>query len=452
MEARQGSSRIVGNWGAQQVGNRSDRESTMSNRNANGSATSALGRAMVVVFLLPLGAGCDSTNVVQTTNVARGGSRSAGGASTDEGGQAPVGGSATAGGASGTECPAGSELCACYGNNTCNEGLVCASHICVNIAAGGAGGAGGEPAQGGSVAGGSPATGGLSSAGGSPGNGGTNATGGVAPKGGSTGLGGAPTGGTASGVGGTTAKGGTSSGLGGAATGGGTSTSAAGTTSKLPATCQTVDAGLTLYDGTPEDGACTSSLNLPRIGYWYSFNDGTGTQTPANGAAHNGVLGGRGGSADCAMHNTGSGFTDWGGSFGFDFNPAQTGKCIYDASGYAGIRLYLKGATTGTVGSGSKAKDNSVRVNIGTPATVATTEGGSCTGTKCNDHFGEWCTVTSSYAVCNLDFATISQAGWGTAATFDRSKLLQFFVQAVKDKNATSDNWDIWLDDVQFYQ
>lgn len=151
------------------------------------------------------------------------------------------------------------------------------------------------------------------------------------------------------------------------------------------------------------------------------------------------------------MHNSGSGFTDWGGAVGFDFNPAQTGKCEYDASAYAGIRVYLKGATTGTVGASSKPKENSVRVNIGIPATVATADGGTCT-TKCSDHFGEWCTVTSSYAVCNLDFTTISQVGRGTAAIFDKSRLLQFFIQAVKDNNATSDDWDIWIDDVQFYQ
>jgi hypothetical protein len=417
----------------------------MNKRNANGPATLALSSTLLLLLFLPLGAGCDASNIVQTTSLAGRTSKTLGGASSvAAGGDAPVGGFDTAGGTSGGICPAGSELCACYGNNTCNEGLVCASHICVNIAAGGAGGAGGNAAQGGSVSGGSPATGGLFSAGGSPGNGGTNATGGVASKGGASGIGGSPTGGTSP-------RGGTSSGLGGAATGGITSTSAAGTTSNLPATCQTVDAGLLIYDGTPVDSACTNALNPPRNGSWYAFNDGTGTEVPAKGATVNGTLGGRGGSADCAIHTTGSGFTDWGGAVGFDFNAAQTGRCNLDGSSYAGIRLYLKGSATGSLGPGLHATANTVRINLPTPGTVPTVDGGTCTGSSCNDHFGEWCTVASSYAVCNVDFAVVAQQGWGTPSTFDKSKIFQFFVSINRDDGATKLSWDIWIDEIQFY-
>jgi hypothetical protein len=58
-------------------------------------------------------------------------------------------------------CPAGSETCACYGNQTCNPGLVCFSELCVNPATGngGAGGAagtigvGGASGSGGTIAG-----------------------------------------------------------------------------------------------------------------------------------------------------------------------------------------------------------------------------------------------------------------------------------------------------------
>jgi alpha-tubulin suppressor-like RCC1 family protein len=49
-------------------------------------------------------------------------------------------GDAATGGA--RECPAGTETCHCYGNSTCNAGLVCASNLCVALGSGGAGGAG----------------------------------------------------------------------------------------------------------------------------------------------------------------------------------------------------------------------------------------------------------------------------------------------------------------------
>jgi len=39
-------------------------------------------------------------------------------------------------------CPVGSETCPCYPNDTCNTGLTCASHLCVNLGAGGSADAG----------------------------------------------------------------------------------------------------------------------------------------------------------------------------------------------------------------------------------------------------------------------------------------------------------------------
>jgi hypothetical protein len=84
-------------------------------------------------------------------------------------------------------CPMGAETCACYGNGTCNTGLVCFSELCVNPAtgnggAGGSLGVGGASGSGGTI----PGTGGTS-----PGTGGaTVGTGGTTPAGGSTGSGG----------------------------------------------------------------------------------------------------------------------------------------------------------------------------------------------------------------------------------------------------------------------
>ena len=59
---------------------------------------------------------------------------------------------------------AGAETCACYDNNTCNNGLSCLSKICVSTSPGGAGAGGGV--AGGAGAGGTPGLGGVTSVGG----------------------------------------------------------------------------------------------------------------------------------------------------------------------------------------------------------------------------------------------------------------------------------------------
>jgi len=43
------------------------------------------------------------------------------------------------GGKSGSACPVGAETCACYGNGTCDAGLICASGLCVREGGGGGG-------------------------------------------------------------------------------------------------------------------------------------------------------------------------------------------------------------------------------------------------------------------------------------------------------------------------
>jgi hypothetical protein len=96
-------------------------------------------------------------------------------------GTAGIAGSSTSGGTTsiggaGTACPVGDEGCTCYGNDTCNSGLTCASHLCVNLA-----GTGGTATGG--VATGGRATGGVATGG--------RATGGVA-TGGAVSTGGGP--------------------------------------------------------------------------------------------------------------------------------------------------------------------------------------------------------------------------------------------------------------------
>ncbi len=178
----------------------------------------------------------------------------------------PTATNSSAGGSSST-CESGSLRCACYGNNTCDQGLQCMSSVCVAIPNGGGTSAGGTSAMatssiGGSTnAGGTATTGGAANLGGS-GLGGTGtasggtATGGTPAAGGTTGTGGSVFAGGASATGGGSAAGG-----GFARTGGTSSTGGAGVAGGLAVTGGTsstggagVAGGLAVTGGTSSTG------------------------------------------------------------------------------------------------------------------------------------------------------------------------------------------------------
>ena len=97
----------------------------------------------------------------------------------------------SSGGAGGEDCPDGTETCPCYGNDTCNPGLTCASGLCVDLGTGGGPGAGGGAiGNGGSPTGGAPGAGGEDLAGGAPGSGGAQAAGAAGQGGVTPGIGG----------------------------------------------------------------------------------------------------------------------------------------------------------------------------------------------------------------------------------------------------------------------
>ncbi len=137
------------------------------------------------------GEGAGGAAGVLSTNDGVGGS--AGGTASPVGGTAGTGDRGTGGdpetGTGGADCPDGTERCSCYGNGTCNAGLVCASDLCVDLGTGGGAGAGGAPIG----TGGGAGVGGLTiGTGGGAGVGGAGA-GGAPASGGSAGTGGACT-------------------------------------------------------------------------------------------------------------------------------------------------------------------------------------------------------------------------------------------------------------------
>ena len=138
-----------------------------------GRRSTALG---IVAAACVIAAACGGSGVTSTSTPGVGGSAGshAGGSI---GGSTAADGGHDSGGARGEDCPAGTETCPCYGNDTCNAGLTCASGLCVDLGTGGAPGAGGSAAggaigSGGGPTGGAPGAGGSES-GGAPGSGGT---------------------------------------------------------------------------------------------------------------------------------------------------------------------------------------------------------------------------------------------------------------------------------------
>ncbi len=163
------------------------------------------------------GLGLSGSTATNTVGNLVGGSNGTGGSNSPDssGGTTaatPGSGSGGVNAATSTECPAGSETCNCYGNGTCNAGLVCASQLCVNLTGllggstggtygNGIGGAigsnGGTRANatgtggfksgnstGGAGLGGNSTMGGYKAAGGAPATGGNRSTGGASATGG----------------------------------------------------------------------------------------------------------------------------------------------------------------------------------------------------------------------------------------------------------------------------
>lgn len=165
-----------------------------------------------------------------------------------------------------------------------------------------------------------------------------------------------------------------------------------------------------------EDGNNVITATGSRVGYWYTYNDGTATQVPAPGVLFAPAAGGPTTSPKFAATTSGPAFTTYGAGMGFDFNNVMMKPCPYDGTAYKGITFYAK--SNGTAGLAIKAM-------VKTAATTASTSGGSCAA-KCDDHFALKSTLTTSWAQYTITFdsATFVQEGFGTPTTFDKTKLL----------------------------
>ncbi|HTA90380.1 MAG TPA: carbohydrate binding domain-containing protein [Polyangiaceae bacterium] len=218
----------------------------------------------------------------------------------------------------------------------------------------------------------------------------------------------------------------------------------AGGSTPAPGTC--VMAAGTIADlpiDDLEDGDNTIEAIGNRVGYWFTYNDGSGTQTPA--ADKTGLIpfkptaGGAPQSPLFSAETNGTAFTTYVG-MGFNFNNTAMKACVYNASAYSGITFWAKG-------------NISLKAQITIPATTATTEdSGSCsTPMMCDDHFTLTPTPAltatwTQYKITFADAASWAQAGWGVKTTFDKSSLINMQFQA-----PTAVAFDYSIDDIRFF-
>jgi len=165
-----------------------------------------------------------------------------------------------------------------------------------------------------------------------------------------------------------------------------------------------------------EDNDHIISPNEGRLGYWYEYGDSDGTQMTAPLDGVDGVGG--------VLTSEGSGFTEYVG-FGVDLNNdnANQEPCEYDASAHTGIQFDITSNTD-------------VLFQVALPTTVGD-----------SDHYGISVPASAAGTTFKAAFADLAQGGWGDAATWDASAILQLQWQ-IADPTAA---FNITLDNVSFY-
>jgi hypothetical protein len=171
------------------------------------------------------------------------------------------------------------------------------------------------------------------------------------------------------------------------------------------------------------DGTKPMVMNLDPGGGWFCFHDPTpsGVMTPATIEAFPAALAGG------VIHSTGSGFIDWGGGIGFNFQGAGALTPI-DASDWGGITFRAWGTSA-------------MHVGLATMATMP--EFNKCK--KCYDHYAVDIYLTPEPRTYTFTWADLRPGGWGTKVPLDP--------KAIVGLNFTSKGgvpWDFTLDDLKF--
>ena len=179
----------------------------------------------------------------------------------------------------------------------------------------------------------------------------------------------------------------------------------AGEMAALPDVCLSVARGQVASIDDFEDGDSLAYPETGREGFWYTVHDTTAGSVmpdtnflPAPGGA-NGT--GR------AAHVQASGYSDWGALFEVGLTYLSEGvHCPYNASGFAGLRFYLRGSGV-------------IRVALVTPPNQTKEYGGKCdpsAGMVCYDTHTTALTLTDAWRLYELPWSVFKQRGFGAPA------------------------------------
>ncbi|WP_437924147.1 hypothetical protein WMF37_34595 [Sorangium sp. So ce291] len=202
-----------------------------------------------------------------------------------------------------------------------------------------------------------------------------------------------------------------------------------------------------------EDGDGAIGEAGGRAGYWHSYNDGTGTQTPpaypedmpAEFTPE--VLTPPRGQSTMAVHTFGSGFTEWGAGVRFALNRPDTVPLAYEASAYTGIVFWAKLGDAGAV--------TTMRVDISDKGSEPA--GGICDesavegdANRCFDHWYYTARLDTEWAPVVIPFEELAREGWGAEPTAQAIDVAGLY--AIGFRFAKGEEFDVYIDDIGFYK
>ncbi len=205
-------------------------------------------------------------------------------------------------------------------------------------------------------------------------------------------------------------------------------------------------AGITVIDLLDEVNDAIELSNGE--GQWYVFHDGSADgvitpDTPRDTTAKAvpvSLPAARDGSLLGVHVVANDGFAAWGAGVGFNLNsPDPSTRLTYDVSPYTGLVLWAR-AGTSTV---------SLRLKLVTADIAPDTEPGGECAESCNDAFGTTLDLTETWQEYSVPFSGLTQQGWGAVPPngFDPTAVL-----AIQLHVDASVPFDLWLDDVRFYE
>jgi hypothetical protein len=182
---------------------------------------------------------------------------------------------------------------------------------------------------------------------------------------------------------------------------------------------------------TLEDGDNSVCASGGRNGAWFVVGDGTGTQSPSDNADIPTTLSSPRGKSKVAAHSSGTGFSDWGAVLGITLVEGDDHLEYFDATSFGGLRFHARGSGT-------------VRVSITTGRTKPAPDG-YCEEDACHHDFRASVVLDSDWVPNLLAFDGFESNVLGAMTAQDRKEILTI------EFLATSENFDLWVDDLGFY-